>query len=337
MSQLRQKLQNFPKHTAEDLTRLKRIITERAAARPPLSDGEKERLQQEFSAVEDMGVENVFLFFYDTMYALNGCEAVFHNVMHCSYLCYFLGLTKVNPLDYRLPFERYYGRNRTHLPCCSIAVKKGAAGRVMRHLQNAYGAERIARIQDWENEYILSEKPVFTFGDIEKTVIHATEREETVWREEISSIDMATAARFQLYTFTLKETEIFEYRIFSEEEIYRKTLALFSKRPSWFWDDAYEGVKGMEKIFAATDGKFVYQEQFFEICTKCLSLTGQESDVFRRALVKRSRKETENLKVIFEEKCGEEGTSAFEYVRKRMPYVVCKAYVIGTLFLDISE
>ena len=337
MDKLREELRNFPKRNAGDLARLKTVIAARAAEKPPLSEDEKERLKQEFSVIEEMGVESVFLFFYDTMYAMNGYGLLFHGSMHCSYLCYFLGLTKVDPLEYGLPFERYYGRNRTHLPFCSIVVKKGETGRVIRYLQNVYGADRIARVKDWENEYILSEKPVSSFGEIERTVFHATEREQTVWHEEISSLDLSTAARFGLYTFALEEAEIGEYRIFSEKEIYGKARALLSARPSCLKTETYQGLKIMERIFNETEGRFVYQEQFFEICTKCLSLTAQEADAFRKSLAKRNRKETKNLKLLFEEKYGEEGLAAFEYVWKRMVYVVCKAYVIGLLFLDIAE
>ena len=93
----------------------------------------------------------------------------------------------------------------------------------------------------------------------------------------------------------------------------------------------------MEEIFSSTDGEFVYQEQFFEICTKLLGASNRQADEFRKDLCAKRKKETEDIRALFSWKLGEEGIKLFDYLNKEMKYSVCKAYVLGLLFLDFKK
>ena len=96
----------------DHFARLEEKIKEEQQKLKPLTDEEKERIQLELDIIKKTDTASIFLLYGDIMSHLKGVGAVFHGLMHCSYVCYLLGLTKVNPLHYGLPFERYYNVHR---------------------------------------------------------------------------------------------------------------------------------------------------------------------------------------------------------------------------------
>ena len=337
MSSLEERLENFPRKSGDTFERLQAIVAKRIES-STLKSYEKARLESELSVIKETNTASVFLFFYDTVYALKDVGAILHGVCHCSYLLYFLGLTKGNPFDYRLPFERYYGKNRKHLPFAYFVVKTDKKGRLIQYLKEQYGVDKIARVKDCENEYVLSKTSLLALSEIEETFLRFDGEEEKVWHEDISSLTSRDISRLNLYTFTIEEAEIGEYRRFSEEEIYQKTLDCFTDEFRDFnKTKRYHGIEEVEEIFSLTDGKFVYQEQFFEICAELIGVKYQTADEFRKDLCAKRKKETEDIRMTFSWKLGEEGVKLFDYLNKEMKYSVCKAYVLGLLFLDFKK
>ena len=100
-------------------------LTKEKAKNMLLNEREEFRLERELSIIQEGGVADIFLCLYDTMYALKECGAVFYGLIHCSFLCYVLGLSKVNPFDYGLVFERFYHKNKKYFPLINIAVPIG--------------------------------------------------------------------------------------------------------------------------------------------------------------------------------------------------------------------
>jgi DNA polymerase III alpha subunit len=98
----------------------------------------------------------------------------------------------------------------------------------------------------------------------------------------------------------------------------------------------YQGIEEVEEIFAQTDGKIIYQEQFFEICKKFIWVSSIKADEFRKSIVKRNKNEMDEICTLFSWRYDEVGIALFEYLQKGMPYAVSKAYVIGLLFLDFA-
>lgn len=337
MISLEERLENFPQRIGDTFERLQAIV-DKGMEISMLKSYEKARLERELSVIKETNTASVFLFFYDTVHALKETGIVLHGVCHCSYLLYFLGLTKVNPFDYRLPFERYFHNKRKFLPFTYIAVQKGAKGKVIKYLKEQYGVDKIARMKDSENEYILSSISLLDLGEIEQTILHADSNESVVWHEDISSLSSREISRLNLYTFTIEEAEIGEYHRFSEEEIYQKTLDYFKDEFRDFSKtERYRGIEEAEEIFSSTDGKFVYQEQFFEICTNVIWLNNQKADEFRKDICIGKKREIEDIRMTFFWRYDEEGVKLFDYLNKEMKYAVCKAYVIGLLFLDFKE
>ena len=337
MNKLEEGLQNFPKRNGDTFERLQTIVDERLQT-TLIKPYEQARLERELSVIKETDTACVFLFFYDTVQALKDVNAVLYGVCHCSYLLYFLGVIKVNPLEYRLPFERYFNKKRKLLPMMSIAVQKGKKGKVIKYLKEQYGADKIARIKDEENEYVLSAQSLLDLGEIEKTVLHTDENENDVWHEDVSSLTSREISRLNLYTFTVEEADMGEYRRFSEEEIYQKMRDCFTNEFRDFnKTQRYQGIKEVEKIFSATDGKFIYQEQFLEICMQVLGINGTDADECRKCICKRKRQEIERIRALFSWKLGEDGKRLFDYLNDRIMFTISKAFIIGLLFLDFEK
>ena len=178
----------------------------------------------------------MFLLYDDIMFHLKELGAVFHRIMHCSYLCYLLGLTKVNPLHYGLPFERYYTEKRRVLPLLNIAVPKGKKESALQILREAYEPMKISPIVDGENRYAFS--------------------------NELDELTEEACYRQKLHTFILEEAEMKEYRQFTEEEIYQKALEYFSRR-NISLGRRYQGEQQAEKIFSETDGRYILPRAIF--------------------------------------------------------------------------
>ena len=266
----------------DDFMKLRRLTEEKLQS-VALSARQKQRLEEELSVVQQTGVADIFLQYADTMSALKEYGVLCNGIMHCSYLCYVLGLTKVDPLDYKLPFERYYNTERNTLPYFPLVVKEEDKEKVMSVL-----------CEYFDEEFLQS------------------------------------------YAFSLDVAKIGEYRLFAETEIYQKTLCHFGAH-HFEDDEGYFGIKAAENIFAETDGKFVYQEQFYTLCNRLLGVDNVTADLWRKSMSKRRKKECEQIRERFENKLGKAGAQLYDYLYNRMLFAVCKAYVIGLLFLEITR
>lgn len=282
----------------ESFNRLQSLAKEKAK-NMLLNEREEFRVERELSIIQEGGASDIFLCLYDTMLALKECGVVFHGLIHCSFLCYVLGLSKVNPFDYGLVFERFYHKNKKFFPLVGIAVP---------------------------------------FGMKEKAA------------------DILAQRNFTL-EYNLEEAKISECRIFTDEEIYQKVLSTFPDHDFEFMKK-YQGIEEVEEIFSKPNGRFIYQEHFFEICKKFLWVNSTKAVEFRKSMVmfswdlsrrekdrglecfsrrfQQRQKEVEEIKNLFSWRADEEGVELFEYLQKGMWYAVSKAYIIGLLFLDFT-
>lgn len=336
MEALEGMLNKCPLKGTDDFLRL----TELVAGRPnygQLNQEEKARLEEELSIVCKTNTACVFLFFNDIVRNLKEAGATFHGIAHCSYLCYFLGLTKVDPMLYNLPFERYFSVNRRHLPQATLVVRKGAKGQAIRYLKQRYGVDKVARLQDSLDEYVISSKSLLDVGEVKQTILHAAVGEQA-WHEDVVSLTWRESIALGLYTILIQEGEVGLVRRFSEEEIYQRALEWFEeyKGKEFRVGLKYNGNERVNAIFANTDGQYIYQEQFYEICTQILGVDKEKADVFRKALLLRKKNQVEEMKKLLIQNIGEEeGLGLFDYIKGQHLHVVSKAYVIGLLFLSL--
>jgi DNA polymerase III alpha subunit len=123
--------------------------------------------------------------------------------------------------------------------------------------------------------------------------------------------------------------------MFSDAEIYQKALDCF---PNHGFEnmERYYGIKEAEIIFSATGGKFVFREQFYDICTKIVKCSLEETNHFRKAMITFKKQEVERIRLLFSWRLGDEGKKLFDYLNKGIIYAVAKSYVVEQLFLDFA-
>ena len=338
MKNLERYLKNFPLRGNDDFEKLQSLVIERQQ-KCTLNPAEQSRLDYELSVIRETDTACVFLFFNELARELKEYGAVFHGGVHCSYLCYFLGLAKINPMQYGLPFERYFSVNRKNLPHGFLAVQKGAKGKAVQYLKWRLGADKIARLQDSLEEYVVSKNNVLDFSRIKQTILH-TSPGEPVWHEDVVALTWRDVIGLGLYTISIREAEIPARSLsFSEADIYQRALEWFKEYreedTGLRLGDRYVGNELAAAVFANTGGQYLYQEQFYEICTELLGVSNNKADEFHKALLLRRKDAIKEIKELFIRRMEEEGVALFEYIKDRHCYVVAKAHIIGLLFLGV--
>lgn len=97
---------------------LREVVREKLRKKKNLNWRERQRAQKELEAVERSGVAPFFLVIYDVV-SWAKQKGILHNVKGSgasSYLAYLLGISKVNPLQFDLYFERFLNPGRKDPP-----------------------------------------------------------------------------------------------------------------------------------------------------------------------------------------------------------------------------
>ena len=140
---------NIPKGTTDD-----GHLRERAFDELPkqlgraINQEEKERLEYELDIIKAKGYSPYFLVVSD--YAKwsreNGIIYTTRGSAAGSLVCYAIGITIVNPLDYRLPFERFLNPYRPSPPDIDMDFEDSRRDEVLDYCKQKYGYGKIAQI-----------------------------------------------------------------------------------------------------------------------------------------------------------------------------------------------
>ena len=326
-NKLQTALINFPKRKNGELS-LRKIVEERIK-KLSLTAEQKERLNFELAVIEKTETEKVFLEFVDTVYALKELGAFCGGLANSSYLCYLLGITKVNPLRYGLYFERFFNEKRARLPYFTLFVGNGQRGRAMEYFSERYGFERIACVKD-SDDVVVSSKPIGFFADTEAFL---KSDKEKVWKECALSLSSEEVTNLGLYTFTLREGEAEEGKVFTDEDICFWARLTYKRHGSSKEAYGMLTLTEMGEIFKTFRGGLLFQEQFYSLCEELLKVEPTLADEWRLSICKRKRREVEKIKGYFFAQLGEKGEDLFQYIYNKLPYTVCKAYVVGEMLI----
>ncbi|KKK75288.1 hypothetical protein LCGC14_2875210, partial [marine sediment metagenome] len=108
-----------------------------------------ERLESELSVIGEMGFESYFLMVWDFVkYAKDNGIAVGpgRGSAAGSIVSYALNITDIDPLAYELMFERFLNPERKSMPDIDIDFSVKGRERVIRYVQDKYGADAVAQI-----------------------------------------------------------------------------------------------------------------------------------------------------------------------------------------------
>ena len=115
---------------------------------PNAGDEEKERLRYELEVIRQTSFDNYFLVVWDIarfvaerdiLFAVRGSAAG-------SLTLYCLGVTDINPLPYRIVFERFLNLERKEMPDIDMDFQDDRREEVINYMVSKYGREHVAHI-----------------------------------------------------------------------------------------------------------------------------------------------------------------------------------------------
>ncbi len=115
---------------------------------PDPGDTVRQRLEYELGVIERMGYAGYFLIVADfTRFAREqGIMTTCRGSAPGSIVTYSLGITPVDPIAYRLPFERFLNPDRVTMPDIDIDFADSRRDEVIEYVTRKYGDDRVAQI-----------------------------------------------------------------------------------------------------------------------------------------------------------------------------------------------
>jgi len=107
-----------------------------------------ERVEYELKVIFDKGYSPYFLVVSDLMYYAkqNGILTTIRGSVAGSMATYLLGITNVNPIDYKIPFERFLNPFRPSAPDIDMDFADNRRDEMIEYAKKKYGEDRVAQI-----------------------------------------------------------------------------------------------------------------------------------------------------------------------------------------------
>lgn len=216
---------NYVPYRGKDADKELENIIVASSTSKSLSVKEKQRLDYEMEIIKKFGAAKVFLF---------GCELVGNDCCGttllaegCSFINYLLGINKVNPVLYDLPFQRFFNLSKGEKPVYNIYTTKGDKEKILKHLYRKFGENLFFQNRTNTAIYYVSSKP----EENQNIASHGDKSMSLKYRKPIES----DFYRFGILDNILKIDNSVT-SIFTEKEILRKQRELFGERNSPVWE-----------------------------------------------------------------------------------------------------
>ncbi len=127
---------------------LKELVLERGARRMEIDTERTERLNYELSVIEKKNYATYFLVVADFMIWAqdNGIITNTRGSAAGSLVLYSLGVTDIDPIFYKLPFERFLNPLRPSLPDIDADMADDRRDDIIRYVTEKYGEDKVAHI-----------------------------------------------------------------------------------------------------------------------------------------------------------------------------------------------
>ncbi|MGH2404826.1 MAG: DNA polymerase III subunit alpha, partial [bacterium] len=144
------KLPPFPVPDGETPDSYLRSLCEEGLRRlsPTPTPEQRARLDEELRVIAQMGYAAYFLIVWDfvTFARRRGILTTVRGSAAGSLVLYTLGVTDVDPLQYRLPFERFLNLERFNMPDIDVDFMDSRRDEVIRYVIDKYGGDHVAQI-----------------------------------------------------------------------------------------------------------------------------------------------------------------------------------------------
>lgn len=130
-----------------DFSAFKSMVYEGAAQHlTEMTDAALDRLIEELKVTEDLDLKDYFIFWKSIVQFCedsNICIGLGRGVINGSLIAYCLGFTKVNPLDWNLPYQRFIHPLTGQLPVFSIDIPVEKREIVLQFLKESFGRAHV--------------------------------------------------------------------------------------------------------------------------------------------------------------------------------------------------
>lgn len=109
----------------------------------------QQRLAKELKVIHQMGFDDYFLIVWDVMnfaHSTNITTDPGRGSAAGSLVAYALAITEVDPLQYRLLFERFLNPERAQMPDIDLDIPDNRRNEVLQYVHHKYGHQRVAQI-----------------------------------------------------------------------------------------------------------------------------------------------------------------------------------------------
>ncbi|QTX04750.1 error-prone DNA polymerase [Agromyces archimandritae] len=170
-------------------------LTRRGAAErygDPLPAGHRDRLEQELRVIEQLDFPGYFLIVHDIVQEAKrrGILCQGRGSAAGSAVCFVLGITAVDSIRYRLPFERFLSSLRDEPPDIDVDFDSDRREEIIQYVYEKYGRQNAAQVAN-----VISYRPKGAVRDMAKALGYSTGQQDAWtkqverWGAEIASDD----------------------------------------------------------------------------------------------------------------------------------------------------
>ena len=183
---LRSARPGLPKQEVPDghtpMTWLRRLVWEGAADKyPRLSPADRERIERELEVIERKDFPGYFLIVHDIVSFAKGrgilCQG--RGSAANSAVCFVLGITAVDSIFYRLPFERFLSSMRDEEPDIDVDFDSDRREEVIQYVYEKYGRQNAAQVAN-----VITYRPKFAVRDMAKALGHSPGQQDA-WSKQV--------------------------------------------------------------------------------------------------------------------------------------------------------
>jgi len=157
-----------------------------------LSPENRARIQRELDVIEEKNFAGYFLIVHDIVAFARSrgilCQG--RGSAASSVVCYLLKITAVDPIRYKLPFERFISAMREEEPDIDVDFDSERREEVIQYVFERYGRENAAQVAN-----VIQYRPRFAVRDMAKALGHSPGQQDAWskqmerWGSDVSGID----------------------------------------------------------------------------------------------------------------------------------------------------
>ena len=161
---------------------LRRLVWEAVPSKyPRLDDAGHRRIERELDVIEEKDFPGYFLIVHGIVAEARrrGILCQGRGSAAASAVCYLLGITAVDPILYRLPFERFLATTRTEEPDIDVDFDSDRREEIIQWVYREYGRERAAQVAN-----VIQYRPKNAVRDMARALGHSPGQQDA-WSRQV--------------------------------------------------------------------------------------------------------------------------------------------------------